>query len=151
VARMRGKNALLNAGLGITFLGTVVLGVWALHSPTQLYTPEPVFNFGRVVGGTELRHAFIVQNPYPWPVTIAAADAPCGCMSVFIEHQRPPVRLLPFQKAKIAVVLNTEHSLGETRKDVFVWTGDARHHVVVGLEANVSKRQTGGLKTDCAR
>ena len=61
--------------LGFVFAG----GVWAenqpqsVHSP-NVYFPSDHYDFGSVVEGTEVRHAFVIQNKGNAPLEIIKVE-----------------------------------------------------------------------------
>ena len=78
---------------------------------------QDTFNFGTVMEGERVSHAFSFTNTGKNALVISKAIGSCGC--TVPEWPKEPIA--PGAKGKIDVVFNSENRLGKANKDVTVY------------------------------
>jgi hypothetical protein len=78
---------------------------------------QDTFNFGTVMEGERVSHAFTFTNTGKNALVISKAIGSCGC--TVPEWPKEPIA--PGAKGKIDVVFNSENRLGKANKDVTVY------------------------------
>ena len=78
---------------------------------------QDTFNFGTVMEGERVSHAFTFTNTGKNALVISKAIGSCGC--TVPEWPKEPIA--PGAKGKIDVVFNSERRVGKANKDVTVY------------------------------
>ncbi len=78
---------------------------------------QDTFNFGTVMEGERVAHAFTFTNTGKNALVISKAIGSCGC--TVPEWPKEPI--VPGGKGKIDVVFNSERRVGKANKDVTVY------------------------------
>ncbi len=78
---------------------------------------QDTFNFGTVVEGERVSHAFTFTNTGKNDLVVSKAIGSCGC--TVPEWPKEPIR--PGQKGKIDVVFNSDRRVGKANKAVTVY------------------------------
>jgi hypothetical protein len=78
---------------------------------------QDTFNFGTVMEGERVSHAFTFTNTGKNALVISKAIGSCGC--TVPEWPKEPIA--PGAKGKIDVVFNSENRLGKANKEVTVY------------------------------
>jgi hypothetical protein len=78
---------------------------------------QDTFNFGTVMEGERVAHAFTFTNTGKNALVISKAIGSCGC--TVPEWPKEPIA--PGAKGKIDVVFNSERRVGKANKDVTVY------------------------------
>lgn len=114
-----------------TFLG--------LRESSSIYSSELTHNFGNVQEGDLLHHTFTVRNLHPWPITITAVGATCGCTTASLRHGSAD-RLLPMQSTSIDVALDTTGDRGMIQEGVIISTNGSNRYNVLYVKATVGAK-----------
>ena len=78
---------------------------------------QDTFNFGTVIEGERVSHAFVFTNTGKNDLVISKAIGSCGC--TVPEWPKEPIR--PGAKGKIDVVFNSDRRVGKANKAVTVY------------------------------
>lgn len=76
---------------------------------------------------------FDFQNTGEVPLVIIKADVSCNCLSV--EYPRKPV--MPEEKGKISVTIDTKSQKGEFNKTVVIKSNDENEFVVLRISGTI--------------
>jgi hypothetical protein len=86
--------------------------------PTSAITfDQDTFDFGTVVEGEKVAHAFTFTNTGKHDLIISKALGSCGC--TVPDWPKQPIK--PGEKASIDVVFNSDRRIGKAMKDVTVY------------------------------
>lgn len=84
---------------------------------------QPVYDFGAVFQGTQVKHTFSLTNKGPGTLTIGAVMTSCGCTVA-----RPTKRQVqPGETSDIAAVFDTSSDKGPSQRLITVNTNDPQH------------------------
>src|SRR2546430_279985 len=86
----------------------------------QLQAIDPIFNFGNVYSGTDVRHTFRLKNAGTAPLTINAVRTSCGCTAA----QPTKNQILPGEESDLAVTFDTRTDHGPATRTITVLTND---------------------------
>jgi hypothetical protein len=103
-------------------------GLSALTSGVSSGTPsvtvaQPVYDFGAVFQGTQVKHTFTVTNKGPGTLTIGPIMTSCGCTVA----QPTKRQLQPGEISDIAAVFDTSSDKGPSQRLITVNTNDPQH------------------------
>jgi len=95
----------------------------------------PIYNFGKVKGGTDVVHDFFFTNTGNGPLEILKVKPGCGCTTAG-EHDRI---VQPGETGKIPIRMNTKKGGGKITKPVTIFTN------IPGAQSQVRLQITGEL------
>lgn len=101
---------------------------------SKMYIPESIYDFGKVGKSKDtLIHSFDVINIGKSPLIIYDVEVSCNCVSVKFNKQP----ILPNEKGKIMVYLNTQKQLGKISKKIFVKSNAQNSLELLYVRANI--------------
>lgn len=79
---------------------------------------ETSYDFGRVVEGEKLTHAFVIKNVGQAPLHVTRMHASCSCIVTSLKDKELP----PGGEGRIEVTFDTNHFSGNVRKSLSVFS-----------------------------
>jgi len=101
----------------------LLLAALPLFAAPLLYFPEKAFDFGNILQGDVVSHAFSFENRGDSALTISKVTASCGCTAGEISRKR----LKPAEKSELKVTFNSDKFTGDQKKTVLVYANDAQN------------------------
>jgi hypothetical protein len=105
-----------------------------------------IINFGRVMQGDVLKHAFALTSSGEEDLVIKQAKPTCGCTVAQLMVQDSEGQMIPYQfgqpippgrKIEIGATLTTANKRGHAGSKINVFTNDPRGQTILSLEADV--------------
>ncbi len=84
---------------------------------------QPVYDFGAVFQGTQVKHTFSLTNKGPGPLTIGDVQTSCGCTVA----QPTKRQVQPGETSDITAVFDTSSDKGPAQRLITVHTNDPQH------------------------
>ncbi len=84
------------------------------------YTDTPVYDFGKVLGGSEIKHTFKIKNIGKKPLKIISLKETCACTASVLSQNK----ILPGKTGEISAVLTVPHGNKHVRESLHVFTDD---------------------------
>jgi hypothetical protein len=84
---------------------------------------QPVYDFGTVLNGTQVKHVFKLKNVGSTPLIIGGVQTSCGCTAA--KPTRDVVQ--PGDETDIAATFDTRSDRGPSRRIITVFTNDPAH------------------------
>jgi hypothetical protein len=81
---------------------------------------KPVYNFGTVLEGTQVKHDFIIKNVGQADLIIGQVQTSCGCTVAQSEKKR----LAPGEQTQLPATFDTRHEKGQASRRIDVYTND---------------------------
>ncbi|MEE8141997.1 MAG: DUF1573 domain-containing protein [Planctomycetota bacterium] len=101
----------------------------------KLHIPEPVFEWGEVLQGTQVEHTFTLENQGSAVLKILNVKPSCGCTTVQFDREIPPGGVGQLQLRIRTDRISTGHTL---KKRVTVHTNDPQAaKVILSLSGSV--------------
>ncbi len=107
-------------GAGAGGAKQAALGPGAGKNAPRIAVDNPVFNFGTVLSGPQVRHVFTVRNTGKSELIIGRVLPSCGCTAAAPSR----TRLAPGESAEIPVTVNTRLLAGPAADTVEIVTND---------------------------
>lgn len=117
----------------LTFWATIAMVLssmpaWAAAAPSPMPTgPQPriqavnpVYDFGHVLEGTQVKHEFTIKNTGRADLIIGQVQSSCGCTVAQTEKKR----LAPGEETQLPVTFDTSHERGRASRRIDVYTND---------------------------
>lgn len=99
---------------------------------------EEIFDFGKIVQGEKVTHAFVFKNTGKKNLIVSNASGSCGC--TVPEWPKEPVQ--PGASGKINVVFNSEGKSGMQEKTVTIVTNCEPATRVIRIKAEIIVAET---------
>jgi hypothetical protein len=99
---------------------------------------EEVFDFGKIIQGEKVTHAFVFKNTGKKNLIVSNASGSCGC--TVPEWPKEPVQ--PGANGKINVVFNSEGKSGMQEKTVTIVTNCEPATRVIRIKAEIIVAET---------
>ena len=97
---------------------------WQARNPL-FFVEESTFDFGSVIEGTKVKHAFIVENHGDGVLDIEEVRPTCGCTTSDFSKKIPP-----HGKGKIEVTFDSTGYQSSLAKNIIVMTNDPKNQTV---------------------
>lgn len=85
-----------------------------------MVAPNPIYDFGEVLGGAKIETRFIIQNKGDGHLVIEKLISGCGCVAALA----PSAVIPPGEQGELLVSLNTKGLAGSVARGVEVFTND---------------------------
>jgi hypothetical protein len=105
---------------------------------SEMTFEEDVFDFGKIIQGEKVSHAFNFKNTGKKSLIISNASGSCGC--TVPDWPREPVQ--PGQSGKINVVFSSEGKSGLQEKTVTIVTNSEPATKVIRIKADIIVAET---------
>ena len=89
----------------------------------EVHVEEPVYDFGSILEGFAVSHAFIIQNTGDETLVIERVTATCGCTTTALATNR----LAPGESVELEVLVDTAGFGGRISKSITVYTNDPEY------------------------
>lgn len=80
----------------------------------------PVYDFGKVLGGSEIKHTFSIKNIGQKPLTIVSITETCACTASILSQDK----ILPGETGKVSSVLQVPSGNHRIQENILVHTDD---------------------------
>ena len=84
------------------------------------YTDTPVYDFGKVLGGSEIKHTFTIKNIGQKPLKIISVTETCACTAILLSKDE----ILPGKTGDISTVLTVPSGNRRIEESLLVFTND---------------------------
>ena len=84
------------------------------------FTEAPVYDFGKVLGGSEIKHTFTIRNIGQKPLKILSVTETCACTASILTQNEIP----PGKTGKVSSVLQVDSGNHLIQENIFVHTDD---------------------------
>ena len=84
------------------------------------YTDTPVYDFGKVLGGSEIKHTFKIKNIGQKPLKIISVTETCACTATLLSQDE----ILPRKTGDISTVLTVPSGNRRIEERLLVFTDD---------------------------
>lgn len=84
------------------------------------YTDTPVYDFGKVLGGSEIKHTFTIKNIGEKPLKIISVTETCACTATILSQDE----ILPRKTGNISTVLTVPSGNRRIEESLLVFTDD---------------------------
>ena len=84
------------------------------------YTDTPVYDFGKVLGGSEIKHTFKIKNIGQKPLKIISVTETCACTATLLSQDE----ILPRKAGDISTVLKVPSGNRRIEESLLVFTDD---------------------------
>ena len=84
------------------------------------YTDTPVYDFGKVLGGSEIKHTFTIKNIGQKPLKIISVTETCACTATILSQDE----ILPRKVGDISTVLTVPSGNRRIEESLLVFTDD---------------------------
>ena len=91
------------------------------------FTESPTFDFGKVIGGSKIKHTFSIKNIGQKDLKIISVTETCACTASVPTRSE----ILPGKTGKISVILTVPDSNGTIEENIFVLTDDPIQNTLV--------------------
>jgi Protein of unknown function (DUF1573) len=86
----------------------------------KIQAVNPVYNFGSVLEGTQVKHEFVIKNVGQAELVIGQVQTSCGCTVAQSEKKR----LAPGEATILPATFDTRHEKGHASRRIDVYTND---------------------------
>lgn len=122
-----GSNSLENGGFSAqpnsSMGGLSSLGGVSSSGKASVDAIQPVYDFGTVLNGVQVKHVFKLKNVGTAPLIIGGVQTSCGCTAA-----RPARDLVqPGEETDIAATFDTRSDRGPSSRIITVFTNDPAH------------------------
>jgi Protein of unknown function (DUF1573) len=88
----------------------------------QIEAVNPVYDFGKAMEGTPVKHEFTIKNVGQAELIIGQVQTSCGCTAAKSDKQR----LHPGEQTQLPVTFDTSHEHGRATRRIDVYTNDPK-------------------------
>lgn len=90
-----------------------------IHAPLA-FSDKPIYNFGKALGGSEIKHTFTIKNIGKKPLKILAVTETCACTASLLSQDK----ILPGKIGSIASILTIPYGNKRVQENLIVHTDD---------------------------
>lgn len=84
------------------------------------FSEKPIYNFGKALGGSKIKHTFIIKNIGKKPLEILSVTETCVCTATVLSQDE----ILPGKTGRISSVLTVPTGNGQLNESLHVLTND---------------------------